>query len=438
MSTIERKDFNEGYAKYPVMWFKGLAVGPHIFQQNTLYHSSQLRKFFQCILPVFWGITNIEYEDELSNGIFKLRKIIGFGKNYTYFEINEEDNLYVELDQYKEELKEKALYIFLSVANNEYTEQKNITSSKYKPISKEISDLNNKEDKSEITLLKPKYFIEIGTTSNLQNSSIPLYKIIYNGMTYQITDYCFPTCYINNLSRLTNEIRSLVSLMKDKITFLKNNSNSSENNLLLSCVSNCLFPLERCLKSNVHPYELYTVLIDAVSNVFKFAESNKIPQIPEYKHEDIYESIKELITYVKENIQNISVSCIKYKFDQDSFRNSTIFTISPNIDMKDSLLIIGIEKNKAAEYQQTQEWIEQAIIASVDNIALTQEQRTIGARRFLITNFEELNIPRLENMITFGIKLDTTIITKNENICIFNLNTNLLPPSAIYMIQTNL
>lgn len=423
--------------KYPIMWFKGLPVGPEVFQQNSLHHEYKLKTFFQSIFPLNWGVINIDFsENDFINGIFKLNSFQGFGPDFTYFEITPEDNLFIELEQYKEELKTKPLYIFVSLPNNEYSTQKNIINPRYNPITIEAVDLNNKEEKNKITFLKPNFALEIGGTNNLQNISIPLYKIIYNGMNYQITDYCFPTCSLKNLKKLTIEISNLVILMKDKITFLKHNQESMENSILLSWISNSLFPLERCLKSNSHPYELYSILIDIIGHTFPSAKNTNLPQIPIYQHNDLYDSMKELISYIKENVKNINVSCIKYKFKQDTFKNSIIFTITPHSQLNNDLLIVGIEKNISAEYRQTQEWMEEAIIASVDNIALTQEQRTIGARRNLIKNFEEFNIPKLENMMIFGIRLDSEFISKNENICIFNPDNNLMPPAAIYTIQT--
>lgn len=422
--------------KYPVMWFQGASVGPEIFQQEFLYTEYNIKSLFKNMLPFFWGINSISIDEtELPNGILKLQKLTGVNVDFSLIDIDSEDDLQINLTLFKEELKNQTLFLYLSFPNNDYTEQSNVSNPKYNEIIKEVHDLNNKEEKIELKFIKTKYFLEIGKTTSLKNISMPIGKLTYNGMTYKFIDYCVPTFNINNCDLITNSLKNLISLMKDKVNFLKMTKNNLENYSLLSNVSIMLFSLEKCLKCNVHPYELYNSLITCISCAFTFSKSSDLPNILEYKHDNILETVKELVLYISDNIKAITVTCIQKQFEKQATQTMTLFSIDFPIKIENNTIIIGIERNKAAEYQDMQKWIEDAIIATSDKISDTQSQRALGAKRKLIKNIEELNIPKLENMIILGIETNNQFITKDQPICILNFDEKTPAPEAIYLIE---
>lgn len=419
---------------YPVMWFEGMPVGPETYQQQSLYFEQLIRTYSKINNPLGWGIKEAELDlTSLSEGFFKVKKITALNQNFFLFEVDESDDLKINLKDFIHDFKnDKNLFVYLSVPKNNYTAQINENSPKFSAEYKEVHDLNEKEKIRGLSFLKTNYFLEINETYSLKNESIPIAQIRFNGMAFHLTSYAFPTQCINNLTKITSELKELIVKMKDKVKYLKNIKKlSSENYIQLSNVSNLLFPLEAAIASNDHPYNIYKLLVEGVAASFNFTKKTDLLNIEAYNHQDIKAVFNPLINYINASVDTIFESFQLLKFA----KNKNSFEIQLNNIVKNYILI-AIEKTAAINYEDLSNWISTSIIATNDKIESIKEQRSRGADRFKVENYNDFEIQEIPDMVIVKIQIKEAFITENGMLNIVNNNENLPIPAAIFLIES--
>lgn len=408
--------------KYPVLWFHGMPMGPEVFQQNFLHDEFIRKKFFENICPNSWGIIKLEWDEtNLSNCVLKIKELSCIMPDYTYISLNSEDNVFINLEEKKDELRNKEQFIAISVSSNRNLKQKNISNPRYEAFTKEVKDLNEDDSSFEISFIKPIINLSL-TTEPYKNITCILGKISFNGVSFQILEESMPSLYINNYHKFIKEIEKFLEVSKNKLRYLNNKyeHNFQHTNLVynLSCIIN---NIECAYKNNFHPFEFYKVLVNVLSNAFMLIGNKKIPSIPSYNHMNADESLFEILNFINDSLKKIEESYKQRIF----INNDNIFAILPR--SFENSFIIGIEKDPLMSEKDTYDWINNAIIGSQDKIELIQDERSKGAKRFFINSSAELNIEEIPGVILIEIANSQDYITSNEMLCIYGLEKDIKP-----------
>lgn len=416
------------------MWFEGMPAGPEVFQQNTLYLEQLVSLYTQISNPYGWGISYSEFDlSGLSEGFFKLKKLRGINENFVFFDVDESSNLQVNLKDLKNDFKnDKKLFIYISLPKNEFTPQANESSPKYSTEYIEVIDFNNKTEKQGLSFLKPNYFLEIAESSSLKHDSLPLAQVKFNGMSFSLTNYAYPTQDISNLTHTLAVLRELVTKMKDKVKYLKNIKKLSlDQYSQLSNVSSLVFPLEAAIKSKDHPFNIYKILAQGVASAYNFAKKTDLPNIEAYDHKNIAVSLYSLIDYINSNIDSIFESFKLHKFTKS--KNSFKIQLK---EISKQYLLVAIEKDSSTNYEDLSSWISGATIATENKIESAKEQRSRGADRSKIENYKDFEIQEIPDMVIVKIQIKETFVNENEILIIENNNDTLPVPPEIYLIES--
>jgi type VI secretion system protein ImpJ len=415
--------------KNPIMWFHGMSLGPEVYQQNFIYQEEVRKQLFQSINPFGWGIIELEWdESNFSQGILKVKKLKCILPDLTFLNITEENNLIINFENKKEELK-KELFLNLSLPNNYYTKQPNVSNPRYSPINQEVQDLNDENNKTTLSFLKPEFFLSLDETFSA-HVSLPLGKLIFNGMTFSFTKYLPPSLNIKTYASLISKMEQILGISKNKLRYLVSKQDFKGKKSLIYNISNICNHLEAAISSKYHPFELYKTLVDLFANAFVLSDNQKIPHIPAYEHTNCETSIYEMLNFISENIEKVDQQYSYHKFSQ----NNNLFAIFPKFI--DNKIIIGIEKNTASSSSEIMEWIGNAIIASEDKITNLQDQRAKGANRALVENHANMSLQPTQGLILIEIERNPVFIDESKALCIAGIDNKATnTPSSIYIFE---
>lgn len=415
------------------MWVKGMPLGPEHFQQHTLYLEQLIKETSAFSTPLDWGILNIELDlTNLSEGILKIQSLQGLNENKILFNVTEENDLRINLRDYKNEFKnDKAIFVYVSTPKNHFTPQTNESFPRYSSISSEVPDLNNKLEKNTVQFLTPNYKIEIGDSASLKSESIAIAQIKFNGMSFEVTNFTPPTIHIQNSQILKKTLNELIAKMKTKLKFLKHIKNPSrEVQTQLVAVANMLFSLEGALQSNDHPYRVFLQICNCVSNAFVFAEKSDLPNINGYNHNDITASFMPLINYINVNLESIyeTFQLHAFSFADNRFELELRAAISNHF-------LIAIKKGNLYSYEDISNWISTCLIATEDKIESIKEERSRGCERTRVDNYQEYSLPEIPDMVVVKVTTQETAFSQMKKLIIENQSSNLSTPNGIYLIE---
>jgi len=318
-----------------IHWKDGDLIKALHFQLNDSYFQSLLTPFYQ-IVPYFWGVKELEFEEQNAQKITIKKGEFIFQDN-TYALLNHNSICVprsIDIDKYKN--KEVMIYIGIKknkdFVNNvtQYESLSGVNNPKTRFISvpqEADNTKKNMEDKVKILYHVLELILEdekINIEDEYQLIPIAICSIKEEVITYK--EFCPPVLHINkqNSFLLYNSIEKIIKLIQEKIEKLEKERNElwfqyskfSKTNinylLFLNLLKRYMSVIEHSFASEkIHPWSMYGILKTFIYEMSTFNTNICIKTLKEYKHSDIltcFSSIYDLISDLLESTYNKSIS----------------------------------------------------------------------------------------------------------------------------------
>ncbi|RQW07074.1 MAG: type VI secretion system baseplate subunit TssK [Calditrichaeota bacterium] len=268
-----------------VIWFEGMTLDPHHFQQMDRFHESRLNYWMREVTPYLWGISAITLEkDSLLNGQFQLTKLTGVMPDGMFFNMPESDPL--PIPRNFSELfppTQESLPVFLCIPadkpggqNYQLKEGTIGHSFRYQLENIRINDENTGTDQREIAMARTNFQTIFGSESLEGMTYLKIAEIIRSPQGDFIENEDFiPACLsVQSSETLLGILRRLLELLNARSTALRTRRRQSTGGQLeadpkdlplywhLSSINMMIPVLNQYLTlGKFHPFQVYQLLL---------------------------------------------------------------------------------------------------------------------------------------------------------------------------------
>ena len=426
----------------PVLWFEGMPLLPHHFQQEFLYHQTIAHIQLQVCGGFNYGILELEIDNlSLLRNIFKINKIFYIMPDCVIVKIDNHPHYNLEYTLPKpDEFEKNNLTLYLTIpkliSNNYFV-------GKYPRYRKEqyfdIADIHSGADQIEMTKMLPNIELHsdldlnanytilkiavLNVDKNLWSLNSYLPAVIKVTPTHPLYTLCSDICF--NIRR---KIQHLSELVYSKTA--NTHVNLISENLLYAQGLGAGLPLLEglLLSGQAQPFQLYCALCSILGGLGLLTEKLAPPPPSIYQHEEL------LLTFEKLRLQIDSIvnSAINEKILQISCtKENDIYTIDVIKEYKiNKSFMLGFKKQPTCEESHFLSWIKNAIICDLKKTEMTLQNRTLGYQRYVLERTEDI-------LPTKGVYLVQVTIeeTKEEltKLAIFNSDSLANAPEDIFI-----
>ncbi len=348
-----------------VIWKEGIFLQPQHFQQMERFFFSSMHTHFSAYNRYFYGLLKFKIiQDALANKTLSLQHAQGIFPDGTFFSIPETGPIpiarnFSDLLSYKQQSLLVYLALPLSLPGQASVQDSldSSFSARYISSRQNITDEVSGEQKKEIELAKAKYCILFEGEALDNFTTLPVARLVRTATGQIILDKDFapPLLNIDVSETIYNQLRSLLELLIAKSSFLSQNRKllkcglaefptSGMTSLVLLKTINTHIPLINSFfnSSNVHPYELYLVLIQLAGALTTFSSEFNVTQLPSYDHNSIETVFPLIFKGIRDILEtDISAGCVQIPFSEIS-PATYLFSINNPKLLESASFFIGI------------------------------------------------------------------------------------------------
>jgi type VI secretion system protein ImpJ len=315
---------------HKIVWSEGMFLRPHHFQQWDRYHESLLNSRLRLIMPLYWGIMDLDIHKEgLESGMFTLFSCHGIMPEGSYIDIPEIDDpppsrtIEEHFDPSTETL---SIYLATPVdrpgsrnCRLNRDDEPNIT--RYFRGSARVADENTGANEREISVAKRDMKIIFGNESRDEHECLKIAELerTPEGKVALRETYIPPCISISASERLMRLVRLIIDLIVGKSDdFSKKCRQRADgvyeteptdlSNLWVLQTINAYIPgLNRYYNTRRgHPEEVFDLLVRLAGELTAFTSRFRPMDLPIYSHEDPSNSFEELEMAIQELLRILS------------------------------------------------------------------------------------------------------------------------------------
>ncbi len=303
------------------VWFEGMKLDPHHFQQTERYNLYYINSRFGMINSNYWGLKNFQVDNAaIAGGNFSLINCNGIMPDGMIFNIPENDpvpksrNFEGIFSATSERLD---IYLVLPV---EHPSGKNINldelqlndSLRYSMQNADVTDYNTGSNIQRIGVAKPNYQFRFGEESLEDFISIKLGEITRSADgKYKMENQSIPPCIEISASEvLLEHLRNILSTLVSKSKELRGQANINKPELSLTQVEillmlqsvNTFIPILNYYNSSqhIHPENLYTLFLNIVGQLSTFSNLGlRVDALPTYDHKHLTEIFDQVVNEIQ-------------------------------------------------------------------------------------------------------------------------------------------
>lgn len=303
------------------VWFEGMKLDPHHFQQTERYNLYYINSRFGMINSNYWGLKNFQVDNAaIAGGNFSLINCNGIMPDGMIFNIPENDpvpksrNFEGIFSATSERLD---IYLVLPV---EHPSGKNINldelqlndSLRYSMQNADVTDYNTGSNIQRIGVAKPNYQFRFGEESLEDFISIKLGEITRSADgKYKMESQSIPPCIEISASEvLLEHLRNILSTLVSKSKELRGQANINKPELSLTQVEillmlqsvNTFIPILNYYNSSqhIHPENLYTLFLNIVGQLSTFSNLGlRVDALPTYDHKHLTEIFDQVVNEIQ-------------------------------------------------------------------------------------------------------------------------------------------
>ncbi|MDR0631519.1 MAG: type VI secretion system baseplate subunit TssK [Holosporales bacterium] len=418
---------------HQIQWHDGMALLPHHFQQLDLRLFQLISHNMNLVSRYHWGIQDLEIDAlALPDGVFRVQNAEVVMPDGLIFQYTAADQalapLELDLRQFKPASSRECITVQLIIpARLDGISPIRAASPRFKSIEgPSIIDENTDDNPVAIPRLVPCFSLTTGDVPPAKHVGFPIAKVKFADGAFVLADYTPPCFQISEKSHLWGICIDMTRKIREKAQALSEKWQNQVGTSLLRETADMLRPLVAMLPTlealitskDVAPFELYDELMESAGFIAQLNLSTVPPRFAKYNHNNIDECILPILHYITECIEHLSLEYAIFSFK----KNDRVFSFKLNAVYfhSNKEIFVGLRAKPGIQPRQIEDWMNQAVIVSDDNLRKVQHMRVTGAPRKLIAGEQlyEMSPPR--DISLFSVTLDSQYILPNQYLHIFN------------------
>lgn len=419
-----------------VVWEDGMFIYPQHLQQQELYFESLIHKYRKST-PYYFGIIDLKIDlQALERKKIIFTKLSGFLPNGSFFDINSNANILSPLEILNEDDEQ---FIYVGFIENNLISNELKKNSRYITDIKNTKDLFTDDDSQERKIKVCKINLQILSSNefkkNLENfCTIPVLKIKKAQDFISIDQDFIPPCLYICKSQILNDylkdvIMQISKYIESKVQELKVNNiilNNPLEILLLQTFNQFRYKFLLIKEQSFsHPYDLFKVTVDFISQIIIFTPNRSDDFSIKYDHNNLYFCFEKLNYLLHQVIQYF---CKEGKYKKiDCILKNGIYCASIGDQCHGiKKLILQIVFSKTNVDINLDSFVKNVKIATQDDIQEIILAQITGLSAFLIKELDDL--PHGDNLIYLNLDLNSYVwrkIKEQKNIAIYVCESSL-------------
>lgn len=300
-----------------VVWYEGMKLDPHHFQQSDRYYQYNIHSRFRLLSPNFWGISEMKFDSAaLAGGSLGFVNCSGIMPDGFGFSMPDNDPLPKSrnFEDLFEATSEK-LDVFLALPNENFSgnncridDTSNNNNTRFVLQNLEMPDYNTGINMRSVGIAKPNFQFRFGDEALEDFSSIKIGEIARSSDgKYNIDQtYIPPSLSVSNSEMLQELARKLLGALISKSKELRTQTSIHKPELSLTQVEilmmlqtiNSFVPLLNYYyqSQNTHPENLYVLLLNLAGQLSTYSNMGiKTSEFPAYDHKHLNEVFNQVI-----------------------------------------------------------------------------------------------------------------------------------------------
>lgn len=306
-----------------VIWYEGMKLDPHHFQQADRYNQYYINSRINLINPNYWGLSDFRIDTAaLAGGSLGLVKCSGIMPDGFMFNMPENDPM-PKVRNFEElfPATSEKLDVYLAIPvehtsgiNCQIDESLNSNNARYYLQNVEVLDYNSGSNLRSLGVTRPNFQIKFGDESLEEYSSIKICEVARSSDGKFTIDKNFitPVLSISASVRMMDMIRDLLGNLVSKSRELRSQTKivkpelsitQVEILLMLQTVNNFIPMLNYFYSSgHLHPENLYLLLLNLAGQLSTFSNL-KTSEYPAYNHKHLSGIFKQIYDDINEMLQ---------------------------------------------------------------------------------------------------------------------------------------
>ena len=296
-----------------VVWFEGMTLDPHHFQQGDRFHQMNMNFLMRSAYPHSWGVDHMNIEKEaLPNGQFKVTKLSGIMPDGLIFNMPESNSL-PEPRNFSDSFPatQEVLAVYLSIPH-EKSGGKNCLidhdsdekDTRYSIENITVNDDNTGADSRQIGVARANFRFILGTENTEGFEVLKIAEIIRSAEgDYVLNDeYIAPCLSIKATANLLAIIRRLLEFLVARSSALRSRRKQTSSGQLdvshtdlplyghLTAINSAIPLLNQMVASGKdHPQQAYETLLSLAGLLTSFSTDDSVVpgELPIYDHHNL-------------------------------------------------------------------------------------------------------------------------------------------------------
>lgn len=366
--------------RQPVVWFEGMTLDPHHFQQWDRYQSGQLNARIRALLRYDWGVSHLEIDRErLANGEAAVQRARGVLPDGYPFDIPDSDRAPApRAVQDVFPATEESVGLFL-VLPTERQVGSNVTlqnghsrqETRFVAETALLPDTNTGGDERQVELARTNFALRFGFESLGSYTALQIARIVRSGAGFALDEaFVPPVLNIRASERLQTITRRTLELLvsrsgalwerRQSITVQRELSPGDVTSLQLLATLSTYIPLvnHHYGGPGCHPEELYRTLLALAGQLSASVANARVRprDLPAYDHADLTGCFNALDEIVREmlggaappqNYRSIPLTLQREnlyvaRVESEALRRAQLFLVTRSGDLNETQLVADL------------------------------------------------------------------------------------------------
>jgi len=360
-----------------VVWFEGMTLDPHHFQQWDRHQQSVFNARLRAIAPQGWGVSQLEIdEDRLANGELVLIEAVGVMPDGLTFDIPELIPV-PEVRNVQEHFPatEEKVRVFLAIPaerkrgrNVQLQGANQQRETRFIAESAEVVDENTGSHERPVEVARTNVHVRFANESQRGYSTLPIAEVVRTGRGFTLSDQFLPPClHVSASERLIEMSRRVLELLitkGDDLAERKRNAFSqrelSPSDItalnLLGTVNTYIPQLNQYHSSGQsHPRAFFQTLTMLAGQLSTYVENSPVypRDLPTYDHAASGECFNRVETILRQMLGKATPSSNYQRIDMERTRESLLVAHAQRQLLEQSQLFLSTRSEQHSEEQLT-------------------------------------------------------------------------------------